>query len=98
MNENDYFNSSDFLDYIKYHEIFEKTFKYVLNINGDNNIKPYHNIQHLISTFKKTQMLSEYYLLDKRNRLNLGVSALFHDVKHFSKNDSENILQSILIF
>ena len=71
------------MELIDYFElpIFKKSLRWVIE-NNKSNQKPYHNLDHLLSTFRSTQEMSKYYNLSEEYKKCLGVAALFHDVNH----------------
>jgi hypothetical protein len=69
--------------------LFKKTLRWIIE-NNKANQKPYHNLDHLLSTFKNTQDMVHYYDLDEELKKCLGVAALFHDVNHSGIADQED--------
>lgn len=62
-------------------------------MNNNGNVNPYHNFEHTTNVFLYCYEGSEYHSVPKKERLNLLISALFHDFNHSGgkMKDSINI-------
>lgn len=80
------------IEIIRYSPILQKAFKYIVE-NSSSNYLPYHNLNHLLTVLKYSDLIAhgEEVYYDQRTPLHLA--ALFHDVNHSGGRlkDSENI-------
>ena len=81
--------------------VFKEAYDYLL-ANNEGNYNPYHNNKHIIDVFKNSMMLFDIYRkeygLKHKDKIELGLAALFHDFDHSGgklKKDSQNIELSI---
>lgn len=75
---------------IKNNKIFSDAFSFIFN-NVTSN--PYHNNSHLINVFYNVVKMCDYYKIENKDKISLGISAIFHDFKHNGKigHDDTNI-------
>lgn len=80
------------IEIVKHHPLLIKAFKYIIEFSKSNYL-PYHNLNHLLTVLKYSDMIAhgEGVYFDQRTPLHLA--ALFHDVNHSGGKlkDSENI-------
>lgn len=69
------------IEIIKYNTLLQNAFKYIVE-NSTSNYLPYHNLNHLLTVLKYTDLIAhgEEIYYDQRTPLHLA--ALFHDVNH----------------
>jgi hypothetical protein len=81
--------------------IFKNAYNYVLE-NNEGNKNPYHNNKHMLDVFKNSMMLFDIYRKEYgfkyRDRIEIGLAALFHDFNHSGGKlkDHENIDRAIV--
>lgn len=87
------------IEIVKHHPLLIKAFKYIIDFSKSNYL-PYHNLNHLLTVLKYSDMIAhgEGVYFDQRTPLHLA--ALFHDVDHSGGKlkDSENIENAVNAF
>lgn len=87
------------IEIVKHHPLLLKAFKYIIDFSNSNYL-PYHNLNHLLTVLKYSDMIAhgEGVYFDQRTSLHLA--ALFHDVNHSGGKlkDFENIENAINSF
>lgn len=87
------------IEIIRNNQTLQKAFKFIIK-NNKSNYLPYHNINHLLTVLKYSDIIAHGEELYFDKRLTLHLAALFHDVNHSGGKslDSVNIANSILAF
>lgn len=90
---------TNFITYLQENILFSRAFKYILQFNK-GGYNPYHSNFHLIDVFTTCMEIANTYdTLTEKDRIELGLAALFHDFNHsggkFSR-DSDNITLAIV--
>jgi HD superfamily phosphodiesterase len=87
------------IEIIRYDKTLQSAFSYIIKHNKSNYL-PYHNLNHLLTVLKYSDMIAQGEEVYFDQRLPIHLAALFHDVNHSGgKNpDSENIKKAILTF
>jgi len=89
---------SNFINYLQEHPILSAAFKYITD-NNKGDFNPYHNNFHLIDVFTTSMEIANTYdTLTDKDRLEIGLAALFHDFNHSAgkfKKDMFNIAFAI---
>ena len=80
------------IEIIRYHQTLQHAFAYIVQ-NSTSNYLPYHNLNHLLTVLKYSDLIAREEGVYYDKRLPLWVAALFHDVNHSGGElkDSENI-------
>lgn len=87
------------IEIIRYNPILQKAFKYIWE-KSTSNYLPYHNINHLLTVLKYSDIIAHGEGIYYDQRTSLHLAALFHDVNHSGGKlkDSENIENAITSF
>ena len=84
----------DSIDLISADPGFTKIFNFLIDHGNFGNENPYHNINHLLHSFKESYILGKVENLDPKSLRNLMAAALLHDINHsggFLTDDHGNI-------
>lgn len=84
------------LDELKKNALFSSAYAYIIRYNNGLN-NPYHNNIHLYGVFIDVIKMCNHYDVNGKEKVSMGLSALFHDFNHNGKigNDDVNINVSI---
>lgn len=87
------------IEIVKQHPLLLKAFKYIIDFSKSNYL-PYHNLNHLLTVLKYSDMIAHGELVYFDQRTSLHLAALFHDVNHSGGKlkDSENIDNAVKSF
>ena len=87
------------IEIVKHHPLLLKAFNHIIEFNKSNHL-PYHNLNHLLTVLKYSDMIAHGEGVYFDQRLTLHLAALFHDVNHSGGKlkDSENIENAIKAF
>lgn len=87
------------IEIVKHHPLLLKAFNHIIEFNKSNHL-PYHNLNHLLTVLKYSDMIAHGEGVYFDQRLALHLAALFHDVNHSGGKlkDSENIENAITAF
>ena len=87
--------NNDAINIIWHDEILRVAFNYLIE-HGTDNLNPYHNINHLLTTVKNAKIAAEFEGLSTYEKRHLYFAALMHDVDHSAgkTNDTQNVIRS----
>jgi hypothetical protein len=90
---------TNFITYLQDNVLLARAFKYIIDYNkGAYN--PYHSTFHLLDVFTTSMEIANTYdTLTEKDRLEIGLAALFHDFNHSGgkyKRDADNITLAII--
>lgn len=87
------------IEIIRYNPLLQKALKFIVE-NSSSNYLPYHNLNHLLTVLKYSDLIAHGEEVYYDQRTSLHLASLFHDVNHSGGKlkDSENIDNAISSF
>jgi hypothetical protein len=76
------------LDIINKYPELQKGFSWIMKNSTSNNL-PYHNFNHLLTVVRYTHGACQFYELTEKEKKEMLMAALFHDVNHSGGKESD---------